>query len=115
MPFIGEARHSPGAHYKMKENAKIEGTVEEFVFGNPHWYVLIREASNDQSLWSLEWDSAKKLRRQGVQEKTVRVGDYLTVTGHPPRNPLEHRMRIRLLTRENDGFKWKSGKGQTVR
>src|SRR5215813_13833174 len=99
----------------MKENATIEGTVMEFVLRNPHSYVLIREAGHDQSLWSLEWDSAKRLKRQGVEEKTVRVGDYLVISGHPPRNPLEHRMFIRLLTRENDGFRWGSSKGKTVR
>ena len=90
----------------MKETIHIEGKVQQFLFRNPHSYVLLREAGYDERIWLLEWASAKKLNRQRVQAGTIRIGDYLIVTGHPSRKANEYRMSIQLLIRKSDGFSW---------
>ena len=84
------------------------------LFRNPHSYIFLREAGHDERIWSLEWASAKKLSRQGVQAGTIRSGDYVVVTGHPPRMTTEYRILIQLLTRQNDGFIWVERKDETV-
>ena len=36
----------------------------------------------------------------------LKAGDHVIVTGAPGRNPDDHRMRMRSITRPKDGFKW---------
>jgi hypothetical protein len=109
-----DAHHQPGKVYTLKETTSLEGKVVRFLFRNPHSYIFLREAGHDERIWSLEWASAKKLSRQGVQAGTIRSGDYVVVTGHPPRKTTEYRILIQLLTRQNDGFTWGERKNETV-
>jgi hypothetical protein len=106
------AHHQIGKVYTIRDTTKIEGKVVRFLFRNPHCYVLLREAGHDERIWSLEWASAKKLSRQGVQARTIRF-DYLVVRGHPPRKATEYRILIQLLTRQSDGFTWGGRKDET--
>jgi hypothetical protein len=98
--------HAEDAVYKVKETATIEGKVLQFFFRNPHSFVQIRAAYPDGRAWTMEWLSAKKLRKQGIQKDTLRVGDVLTITGSPPRHANERRMLIRVVKRQSDGFVW---------
>ncbi len=108
------AHHELGQVYTIRETTHIEGKVVRFLFRNPHSYVFLREAGDDERIWSLEWASAKKLSRQGVQATTIRFGDYLVVTGHPPRKATEYRVLIKLLTRQSDGFTWGGRTDETI-
>jgi hypothetical protein len=111
---LAAAHHDIGQAYRVKDLTNIEGKVVRTVFRNPHSYVLLRETGHEEMVWSLEWASAKRLRQQGVQPSTIRVGDYLVVTGYPPRKADERRILIHSLTRRSDGFNWGSRKGETV-
>jgi hypothetical protein len=111
MPSYGH--HVVGATYKVKETTSIEGKVLQFLFRNPHSFVQIQAA--DGSKWVLEWDTAKKLRKQGIEKDTLRVGDDLIVTGSPPRRADERRMLIRVLRRQSDGFMWGLSKGEVIK
>lgn len=109
-----EAHHDLGSTYAMKETIHIEGEVLQFIYRNPHSFVSLREAGHDERIWILEWASARKFDRQRVQARTIRVGDHLIVTGHPPRKANEHRVSIQLLIRKSDGFSWGGSKSETV-
>jgi hypothetical protein len=111
---VTAAHHELGRVYTIKELTNIEGKVVQVVFRDPHSYVSLREAGHDETVWVLEWASAKKLRRQGVQSNTIRIGDYLVVRGYPPREANEQRILIQSLTRRNDGFSWGGRKDETV-
>jgi hypothetical protein len=41
-----------------------------------------------------------------VTKDQLRIGDHVIVTGNPARDPSEHRMRIKSITRPSDGWKW---------
>src|SRR5690242_6069105 len=73
-----DGHHVVSSTYKVKETATVEGKVLQFLFRNPHSYVLIEAA--DGSTWVLEWDTTKKLRKQAVQADTLRSGDNLLIT-----------------------------------
>ena len=107
-----DGHHVVSSTYKVKETATVEGKVLQFLFRNPHPYVRIEAA--DGSTWVLEWDTTKKLRKQGVQADTLRAGDNLLITASPPRRADERRMLIRVLRRQSDGFVWGLNKGEVI-
>jgi len=109
-----EAHHQLGKVYTLKETVHIEGKVVRFLFRNPHSYIFLRETGRDEKTWSLEWASAKKLSHQGVHGGTIRVGDYLVVSGHPPRKVTEGRILIQSLKHQIDSFTWGERKNETV-
>jgi hypothetical protein len=100
------AHHDEGAIYKVKEATTIEGKVVQFLYRSPHCWVEVRAAAPDGRLWSLEWMSAKKLRKLGIEGNTLQLGDDLIITANPTRHPNERRMLIQMIKRQSDGFTW---------
>jgi len=111
---IAHAHHNVGKPYAMTETTSVEGKVVGFLFRNPHCYLLLREAGHGERVWSLEWASAKKLSREGLRADTIRVDDYLSVIGHPPRKAGEYRILIQSLRRRTDKFSWGEVAGETI-
>ena len=68
-----------------------------------HFFVILTDRHGAQ--WTAEWNSAKVLRRQGVEASTLKVGDHVVVTGHPA----EHGPKLYLMniTRPSDGWEWR--------
>ena len=62
----------------------------------------------DGAKWTVEWDSAKDLRRQGVAPDTLKPGDHVTVTGYPTQK--EHVLRLMNITRPSDSLEWRQRK-----
>jgi hypothetical protein len=103
------AHHSFAATYFEEQTQTIEGDLVQFVFRNPHSYVHL-EASDDKGemqRWAVEWASGMQLSNQGLSATALKAGDHVIVTGAPGRNPDDHRMRMRSITRPKDGFTWK--------
>ena len=113
------AHHSfAGTYLEDAQPLKIEGTLKEFLIRNPHSFVQV-EAKDDKGetvRWSIEWGAAGQLAQQGVGTGTLKIGDHVIVTGSPGRNPAEHRLRMRNLTRpataSTPEFNWGNA-GQT--
>jgi hypothetical protein len=102
------AHHSFAATYFEDKTQTIEGSVAQFVFRNPHSFVHV-EAPDDKGAmqrWAVEWGSGQQLSGQGVTRETLKIGDHVVVVGSPGRNADDHRMRMRSITRPNDGWKW---------
>jgi len=102
------AHHSFAATYFEDKSQTIEGDVAQFVFRNPHSFVHV-EAPDDKGVtqrWAVEWGSGQQLSGQGVNRETLHIGDHVVVVGSPGRNPDDHRMRMRSITRPKDGWKW---------
>ena len=77
------AHHSHG-NYQMTEYTFLEGMVKEVHWVNPHsWlYLEVRDADGQPMLWALETTNLNDLRRLGVTDDTVKVGDTISVRCH---------------------------------
>jgi hypothetical protein len=109
------AHHSFSAVYNVKDSVKLEGNLVQFVFRNPHSFVTLEAPDQDGKMqrWSLEWGGASQLAGQGVQQRTLNVGDHVIITGQPSRAPGEYRVLLKTLKRPSDGYTWGTGKGET--
>ena len=102
------AHHSFAATYIVDQTATVEGTMVEFLYRNPHSFVKVEatDAKGQVQTWALEWGGAAQLSQDHVTKDQLRIGDHVIVTGNPARDPSEHRMRIKSITRPSDGWKW---------
>ena len=109
------AHHSFAAVYNVKDMIKLEGNLVQFVFRNPHSFVFIEAPDQEGKMqrWSLEWGGAAQLAGQGVQQRTLNVGDHVIITGQPSRAPGEYRVLLKTLKRPSDGFAWGTRQGET--
>jgi hypothetical protein len=110
------AHHSFAAVYNSKKEIKLEGTMVQFLYRNPHSYVQV-EAPDENGVmqrWSVEWGGAASLAGQGVQRDTFKIGDHVIITGLPSRAPGEYRVKMNTLKRPSDGLTWGTKAGETV-
>jgi len=110
------AHHSIAGTYDQGREVKVEGKLVQFLFRNPHAFVHI-EAPDENGVtqrWAVEWGGAAQLSGQGVKRDTLKIGDIVTITGNPGRNPADHRLKMNTLKRKSDGFGWGTRPGEVV-
>ena len=111
------AHHSASATYDTGHQVKLEGTVVQMMFKNPHSFVTL-QAPDEKGVtqrWAVEWGGAASLGGQGVSSTTLQVGDEVTITGNPARSLTEgYRLKMNTLVRKKDGFKWGTRPGEVV-
>jgi hypothetical protein len=102
------AHHSFAATYFEDQQETVEGDLVQFVFRNPHSFVHmdVPDASGEKVRYAVEWASGSSLAGQGVTRDTLKLGDHVVVTGMPGRNAEDHRMRMKTIVREKDGWRW---------
>jgi len=102
------AHHSFGATYEISKEIKLEGTIVQFVYRNPHSFVHIEAPDPEgvQQRWAIEWGGTSQLTGQGVKRDTLKVGDQVEIVGRPSRVPGEYRVLMVTLLRPADGFAW---------
>lgn len=113
---IASAHHSQAAQYDGSKTVKIEGTMVQFQFRNPHTFVHV-EAPDDKGVvqrWSIEWGGAGQLTLQGLTRTTLKYGDIVAITAHPSRTPDDHKLHMVTLRRASDGFGWGTRPGEVV-
>jgi hypothetical protein len=83
-----QAHHSLPAHYITEELITVTGVVDEFRYQNPHAviYIVVTDERGDESLWTVEWAGSGALRRRGILPDAIRVGDEVSLLGHPARD-----------------------------
>jgi hypothetical protein len=81
------AHHSfPGA-YDVSEQRVMQGVATDFLFRNPHAFIVIEIAGDDgMEQWHLELPPRWALERRGFTDTTIRAGDELLVTCNPARD-----------------------------
>lgn len=106
--IAAHAHHSFTATYDENDEIRIEGTLVQFMFRNPHaWVHVMAEDENGEMIrWGVEWGGAGQLSGQGVTRESLKAGDHVIITGNPGRNAEEHRIRMRSLLRPSDGYGW---------
>ena len=81
--------HHSNAMFDDKQTLTIEGAVTKFEWANPHVYIYLKQLTGaGQTVdWELEASPPAMLRRVGWSQDTLHVGDAITVSGHPARDP----------------------------
>ena len=102
------AHHSFAATYFEDKTQKIEGTIVQFMFRNPHSFVHVEapDENGQMQRWAVEWAATAQLKESGVDYDALKAGDHVIVTGNPGRNPADHRLRMQSVERPRDGWKW---------
>ena len=102
------AHHSLEATYDSAREIRLEGTVAQFLFRNPHSFVHIDVPGENGKVqrYAIEWLGTNALEGQGVRRDSVKVRDQVVITGNPSRIPGDHRVKLKTLRRPADGFEW---------
>jgi hypothetical protein len=102
------AHHSFAATYFVDQSIKIEGTVTQFLYRNPHSFLKVDgpDDKGEMQSWSIEWGGGAQLTQSNVTRDTLKPGDHVIVTGNPGRDTAEHRIRMHSIVRPSDGWKW---------
>lgn len=110
------AHHSFAATYLQDQAVTIEGELVQFLFRNPHSFVhvMVKEKDGTEVRYAVEWGGSGQLGGQGITRETLRVGDYVVISGNPSRKPADRRVRMRTLRRPKDGFSWGERAGEVV-
>jgi hypothetical protein len=102
------AHHSVAATYLVGKSIRIDGTLKEFIWRNPHSFMRV-EAPDDKGerhLWIIEGAAPQQLTESGLSQSTLRPGDRVIITGIPGRIAEDHKMLLHTIERPADGFKW---------
>jgi hypothetical protein len=79
------AHHAFSPVYDASKTVTITGTLTDFKLVNPHAMMTIDvvDKAGTRVPWTVEMPGLLSLTRSGWTEKTVSVGDRLTVSGNP--------------------------------
>jgi hypothetical protein len=77
--------HHSFAMFDAEKSVKLEGTVKEFQWTNPHAWILmnVADASGQQVQWAIEMGGPGGLARQGWLPKTLTPGMKISAIIHP--------------------------------
>lgn len=103
-----EAHHSFAADYVEQQSVSVEGKIVEFLFRNPHTWVvvMVKDPSGQMRQISAEWASSGTLQQNGITKETLKPGDFVVITGSPSRNASERKIRLKRIERLSDGWNW---------
>jgi len=85
--FPAWAHHS-ASMFDMSKQVSLQGTVEKWLWANPHsWlYVRVVKADGSQEVWGFEAGSTGMLARTGWNAADMKQGDKVTVSAAPARD-----------------------------
>ncbi|HEX7237278.1 MAG TPA: DUF6152 family protein [Gammaproteobacteria bacterium] len=81
LPTAALAHHSFLGRFDTQKVVELEGDVTEVLWRNPHAYFSVRA---DGVEWDIETSSLTVLKRMGIDEGTIRVGDRIRIAANPP-------------------------------
>ncbi|MEP7313263.1 MAG: DUF6152 family protein [Pseudomonadota bacterium] len=95
-----QAHHSFAVFFDDSKLIKIQGTVTEFQFRNPHGIIrlTVRDAQGVEQVWKAETNSPSILERRGWTRGSLKAGDGIIVEGWSARDGSNY-MRMRKVTR----------------
>ena len=76
--------HHSFAMFDAEKNVKLDGTVKEFQWTNPHsWiFVEVKDASGTVTPWAIEFGAPYSLMQKGLRRTDVPIGVEVTVKGY---------------------------------
>jgi hypothetical protein len=103
------SHHSISGAYFTDQQVRVEGTVVEFNYRNPHSTMEIQgidPKSGQPKRWGIEWGSLKRLERDGVSKDSIKNGDHILLLGNPSRTVGDKMLWMVGVIRKADGWKW---------
>jgi hypothetical protein len=85
LSVLPASAHHSFAMFDAEKTVKLEGTVKEFQWTNPHSWILmnVTNAQGGQDQWVIEMGAPGGLARQGWVPKTLTPGMKVTAIIHP--------------------------------
>jgi hypothetical protein len=82
-----QAHHS-FAMFDMTKEVKVEGTIRQFQWTNPHAYIQLvaKDSAGKDVEWSMEKGAPMYLYARGWRPSSLKAGQKITVTLNPLRN-----------------------------
>jgi hypothetical protein len=79
------AHHGTSNYVTTAEGVPLAGTVTEFVWANPHVYVLfdVTDEKGNVVHWAGEMNSPSVLKNAGWSKSTLKAGDQIKLTVRP--------------------------------
>jgi hypothetical protein len=95
------AHHNSTPFYDDEQEVEAVGTVERFLFRNPHSFLFIsgENEAGEAVEWEVELGAAVSMRRSGWTPETIAAGDPIRAVGNPSRAPGPYGMCCASLTR----------------
>src|SRR5262249_807015 len=85
--FVGfaHAHHSQAGIFDSRKTIEVSGIVKSVSWRNPHGQILlsVKDEKGAETVWDAETASISILRNRGVDGKSIRVGDRITIAGSP--------------------------------
>jgi Family of unknown function (DUF6152) len=80
--------HHSFAMFDQEHPIEIEGVVQEFMYTNPHSYILLEVKEQDGSIvvWNLEGRAPSLMAQDGWSRQSLMPGDNLVMTIDPLRS-----------------------------
>ena len=94
------AAHHSLVGYDHSRRVELDATVAEFVFTNPHPYLLVAAGG---ARWKLEMDNLWELQEIGLSRDSFKPADRIKVSGSPDREGAKA-MYLWRLDRPADGL-----------
>ena len=93
------AHHSFAAEFDANQPVKLEGTVKEFRWVNPHsWLIVnVQKADGTVEVWDVEGGAPSALLRRGWTKQTLPAGTKVVVEGFMAKDG-SHRANARDIT-----------------
>lgn len=83
----GVMAHHSHAMFDTGKTTNVSGTIKEFMWTNPHSYVLITSGKpGAEKVWQFETSGTSMLRRRGWRAESLKPGDAVTVLFNPLRD-----------------------------
>jgi len=115
LPVVVTAHHSVAGTFDTTQITEAEGIVTSVLWSNPHVRLSISAPDKNGQLeqWDIEMTSLTTLRRRGVADLRIDVGDTVRVAGNPAKDGSNQMYVRNLLTLDrseivlgNDGPRW---------
>ena len=97
------AHHSFATHYSYDRDVVVTGVVTHVRLANPHSFFTVESTleNGHAESWEIEANAIPLLSRAGITRETFQVGDTLTITGMPSRDPERKLMFGKVAVKAN--------------
>jgi hypothetical protein len=110
MAAVPALAHHSFAMFDATASKNLEGTVKEFQWTNPHAWIMLTDAQNQQ--WAVEMGGPSGLARQGWRPKTLTPGMPVKLEIHPLKDGTNGGQFISATL--PDGTRFGAGAGQVA-
>ena len=94
------AHHSVATFFDLDKTVEITGVVKEYRLVNPHMRMVMEVTRDGQKeTWTLTGGVTGDLRAAGWLPDSIAIGEMVTVSGPPARNPAAKGMYVRKLVK----------------